>query len=317
MKKGKFIFVVVMLAMAIAASYAKEGADQYANGAENWFTGALPPAGWYYINYFGYYTGELRDGAGDKVNVGGSTPSVSAVFNAFRILDITKFKIAGADYGVHVIVPVVFQSVNMANMGGSNSIASLGDMTIDPLVLGWHHPQWHAIAAFDINLPTGHYEKNDPRVCVGAHYYSFEPLLALSYMPKSRWQASAKFMYNFKTTNQATNYHSGQEFHVDFVAGKHLGQWMLGAQGYAAKQTTDDTIGGTTVAALPGVFDAGRRGQVVGVGPSVAYETKSHISFITSWQHEAAVRNRFGGDKVWFKMVIPMGAILGRSWLLR
>ena len=299
-----------MLATGIAVAYGKEGADQYAYGAENWFTGALPPPGWYYLNYFGYYSGELRDGAGNKANVGGSTPTVSAVFNAFRILDVTKFKIAGADYGFHVIVPVVYQSIDM---GGTNSITGVGDMTIDPLVLGWHHPQWHALFAFDINLPTGHYDKNDPRVCVGAHYYSFEPLLALSYMPKSGWEASAKMMYNIKTTNQATNYHSGQEIHVDFVAGKHLGKWMLGAQGYTLKQTTDDTIAGTTVAAQPGVFDTGRRGQVVGVGPSVAYETRSHMMFIASWQHEAEVRNRFGGDKVWFKMVIPAGAIFRRS----
>ena len=310
MKKLTLILVLAVLGMTATTSFAKEGADQYAYGAENWFTGATPPPGWYYINYFGYYTGELRDGAGDKANVGGSTPSVSAVFNAFRILDMTKFKIAGADYGFHAIVPVVYQSINI---GGTNSIASLGDMTIDPLVLGWHHPQWHAVFAFDINLPTGHYDKNDPRVCVGTHYYGFEPLLALSYMPKSGWEASAKLMYNIKTTNQATNYHSGQEFHVDFVTGKHLGRWMLGAQGYALKQTTNDTIAGTTVAAQPGIFDTGRRGQMVGVGPSVAYETKNHMSFMVSWQHEAAVRNRFGGDKVWFKMVIPVGAVFRRS----
>jgi len=209
MHNSKLILILAVLLFAGTFLQAKEGADQYANGAENWFTGALPPAGWYYINYFGYYTGELRDGAGDKVNVGGSTPSVSAVFNAFRILDITTLKIAGADYGVHAIVPVVYQSVNL---GGTNSVTSLGDMTIDPLVLGWHHPQWHAVAAFDINLPTGHYEKNDPRVCVGAHYYAFEPLLALSYMPKSGWEASAKLMYNIKTTNQVTNYTRARNF---------------------------------------------------------------------------------------------------------
>jgi len=65
----KLILILAVLLFAGTFLQAKEGADQYANGAENWFTGALPPAGWYYINYFGYYTGELRDGAGDKVNV--------------------------------------------------------------------------------------------------------------------------------------------------------------------------------------------------------------------------------------------------------
>ena len=299
-----------MLAMAFLPLHAKEGADQYPYGAENWFAGATPPSGWYYINYFGYYSGQLKNGTGQNVELGGTTPSVTAVFNAFRILDMTKLKIAGADYGFHVIVPVVYQSVNM---GGTNSITDVGDIVIDPMVLGWHHPQWHAVAAFDIDLPTGSYEKNDPRVCIGAHYYSFEPVLALSYMPKSGWEASAKLMYNIKTTNQATNYHSGQEFHVDYLAGRHFGSWLVGAQGYALKQTTNDTIQGVTVAAQPGVFDAGRRGQMVGLGPSVAYETKGHMMFIASWQHEMAVRNHFGGDKVWFKMAIPVSSILPRS----
>ncbi len=310
MKRLRLIGVVALIAMAVTSLQAKEGADQYPYGAENWFAGATPGPGLYYINYFGYYTGQLKNGAGQNVDLGGTTASVSAVFNAFRLLDMTNFKIAGADYGFHTIVPVVYQSVNL---GGTNSVTSVGDIVADPLVLGWHHPRWHAVAAFDVNLPTGHYEKNDPRVCIGAHYYSFEPILALSFMPKSGWEASAKMMYNIKTTNQATNYHSGQEFHVDYLAGKHLGSWMLGAQGYALKQTTNDTIQGVAVAAQPGVFDTGRRGQVLGLGPGIAYETKGHVMFIGNWQHEVLVRNRFGGDKVWFKMIIPVGSVLGRS----
>jgi len=310
MKHRKFIFVLAMFVMATATLYAKEGGDQYPNGAENWFAGATPAPGWYYVNYFGYYTGELKNGSGDKVNLGGTTPSVSAVFNAFRILDMTKFKIAGADYGFHVIVPVVYQSINM---GGTNSITNLGDITIDPFVLGWHHPQWHAVAAFDIDLPIGHYERSDPRVSIGANYYGFEPVLALSYMPKSGWEASTKLMYNIKTTNQATNYHSGQEFHMDYLAGKHVGSWMLGAQGYALKQLTNDTVAGVTVPAAPGVFDTGREGQVFAIGPSIGYSTKSHITVMAQWQHETLVQNRFGGDKVWFKMIIPAGSIYHRA----
>jgi len=306
MKRLKHIFVLGLALLIVPAMHAKEGADQYANGAENWFAGALPPAGLYYVNYFGYYTGELKDGSGNKANLNGTTPLVDATFDAFRYVEMTHFKILGADYGMHAIVPVVYQSMNM---GGRNSTTGLGDIEFSPFILAWHHPQWHAAATCDIQLPTGDYNRNDPRVSLSAHYYGFEPLVAFSYLPKSGWEASTKLMYNVKTTNQATNYHSGQEFHMDYLAGKHFGRWMFGGSGYALKQLTDDTANGQTVAAVPGLWDAGRRGQVVAIGPSAGYTNKRHMTFMTQWQHETLVRNRFGGDKVWIKMIIPIDSI--------
>lgn len=117
-------------------------------------------------------------------------------------------------------------------------------------------------------------------------------------------------MYNLKTTNPATNYHSGQEFHVDYLVGKHVKRWMFGANGYALKQVTDDTIGGQIAPAAPGLWDAGRRGQVLAVGPSAGYNSKRHMSFMAQWQHETLVRNRFGGDKVWLKMIVPVDGLL-------
>ncbi len=306
MRELKRILILGLVLLIVPILYGKEGADQYPNGAENWFAGATPPPGFYYVNYLGYYSGDLRNASGGKVNLNGTTPAVDATFDAFRFIEMTHFKILGADYGVHAIVPVVYQSMNM---GGRNSTSNVGDVTVDPFVLGWHRPQWHAVVAFDIDLPTGTYEQIDPRVCIGAHYYGFEPVLALSYMPKSGWEASTKLMYNLKTTNQATNYHSGQEFHMDYLAGRHLGSWLLGASGYALKQVTDDTVNGQTVAAAPGLWDAGRRGQVFAAGPSAGYTNKRHMSFIVQWQHETLVRNRFGGNKVWFKMIIPVASI--------
>jgi hypothetical protein len=303
----KFAFIVALSFLLIRGACAKEGGDQYPNGAESWLAGAAPPPGFYYVNYLGYYTGELKDGSGKKVVLNGTTPSVSATFDAFRFVEMTPFKILGADLGVHVIVPVVYQSMNL---NGRNDNSSVGDITIDPFMLGWHRPQWHAAAGLDINLPTGHFDKTDPRVSIGAHYYSFEPVFAFSYLPKSSWEASTKIMYNLKTTNQATDYHSGQEFHMDYLAGKHIGGWMVGGAGYLLKQVTDDAQGGQVVAAAPNLWDEGRRGQVVAIGPSVGYTNKRHMTFIAQWQHETLVRNRFGGDKFWFKMVIPTSSVL-------
>jgi hypothetical protein len=309
MKRLKALLILALGLCIVPAVCAKEGGDQYPFGSENWFAGATPPPGLTFVNYTGYYSGDLKDGSRNKVVLpNGSTPQVDATFDALRFIEMTKFKILGADWGMHVIVPGVYQSMNF---GGRNSIYGLGDITIDPFILGWHHPSWHAVAAVDINLPTGHYDKNDPRVSIGAHYYSFEPVLGFSYMPKSGWEASTKIMYNLKTTNQADNYHSGQEIHMDYVAGKHSGPWMIGVSGYVLEQTTDDTLNGQTVAAVAGVYDEGRKGQVVAVGPTLGYANKHHTVFELHWQHETVVQNRFGGDKYWLKLIIPIGGPKG------
>jgi hypothetical protein len=304
-KLHSVLILFACFALAIPAARANEGGDQYPNGGENWFAGAAPPPGSYYVNYFGFYNGVLKDGFGNNANLNGATPLVDATFNAFRFVEMTPFKLFGADYGVHAIVPVVYQSVNM---GGRESTTSIGDMIVNPMILGWHRHNWHYIAAVDVYLPTGEYVKTDPRISIGSNYFGFDPLFAVSYMPSSGWELSGKFMYNMKTTNPATNYHSGQDFHMDYAAGKHVRGWMLGATGYFLEQMTDDTVGGQIVPAAPELWDAGRKGQVFAAGPSVGYESRRHMSFMVQWQHEMLVENRFGGDKVWFKMILPIAS---------
>jgi hypothetical protein len=306
-----FVLITLIVAGILATpAWAKEGGDQYPYGAENWYTGAAPPPGSYYVNYFGFYSGKLKNGSGANVWLGGSTPSVDATFDAFRFVQMTHVKLLGADYGAHVIVPVVHQSVNLDGTAGNTGV---GDTTVDPFILGWHHPQWHALAAMDVFLPTGYYDRNDARVSLGANYYGFEPLLCMSYLPKSAWEVSAKLMYDFRTTNQATQYHSGQEFHTDYAAGRHIHNWMMGGTGYFLQQTTDDTVAGQVAPAVAGMWDAGRRGRVLAIGPSVGYTNRRHIVFMADWQHETLVENRFGGDKFWFKMILPMDGLLHRS----
>ena len=96
---------------------------------------------------------------------------------------------------------------------------------------------------------------------------------------------------------------------MDYLVGRHFGRWMAGSTGFALKQVSDDTVNGQSVPATPGLWDAGRRGQVLAIGPSAGYTNKRHMTFMAQWQHEALVRNRFGGDKVWIKMIIPAASV--------
>ncbi|HPU78804.1 transporter [Accumulibacter sp.] len=273
---------------------AKEGPDQYPNGSENFMAGALPPPGNYFINYLGYYQGDYRDNDGHKV----PGLNVSATFDALRFIHVTNQKVFGGDWAVHAIVPLVSQSMHTPFPGiGNGSVFGLGDIVIDPLIIGWHFPpDWHLTLGIDIYLPTGKYSKSNPTDSIGANYYSFEPIFAFTYLNQSGFEASAKLMYNLKTKNLDTDYQSGNEFHMDYLIGQHLGPWAVGLAGYYLRQTTDDQVNGQKVG------PDGWRGQVFAYGPAIKYDYKG-MSFVGSWNHESSVDNRFQGNKFFFKWV--------------
>ena len=308
--KVKRIVTALSLGLVMCASaQAKEGGDQYPNGGETWLAGAVPPPGNYFINYFGYYSGNLVDGDGKRVRGAG----VDAWFDALRFVQTTEHKILGGNWGWHAILPLVHQSVNLG--AGSKSKSGLGDVTINPFILSWHTPNWHWALALDINLPVGAYKSGDPRQSIGANYWSVEPLFAVSYMGDTGWEVSAKFMYNIKSENKdfrpalgapKMDYQSGDEFHMDYLVGKRFGPWGVGLSGYYLKQTTNDELDGRKISSALGPWSDGRKGEVFAIGPSLTYATKSGTHFIAQWQHETMVENRFQGDKLWFKMILPL-----------
>ncbi len=295
MNRTKKILSLALPVLLVGFSaMAKEGPDQYPNGAENFLAGALPPPGNYFINYLGYYQGDYRDNNGDKV----PGLKVNATFDALRYIYVSNYKLFGGDWGMHAIVPFVYQNMDTPFPGiGDGSVFGLGDITLDPIIIGWHFPpDWHITVGLDINLPTGKYSSTDPTDSIGANYYSFEPIFAFTYLNQGGFEVSAKLMYNIKTENNDTNYQSGDEFHMDYLIGQHFGPWAVGLGGYYLKQTEDDKQNGQTV------DPDGNRGQVFAFGPAVKYDYKG-MSFIGTWDHETDVKNRFQGNKFYFKFI--------------
>ena len=303
MKKITIAVLLGSLLLTAGIAQAKEGGDQYPNGAENWFAGAVPPPGNYFINYFGNWSGTKKDGNGNTIQTPGGDVKLNATFDAMRFVQVTNQTLFGGSWAWHVIVPVVKMSVDAG--GNSAGATGLGDVTVDPLIIAWHGPEWHTVVGLDINLPTGAYDKSpggtsDGRKDIGANYYSVEPIFAASYLGSNDWEVSGKFMYNIKTRNTYTDYQSGNEFHMDYLVGKNFGNLGVGLSGYYLKQLSDDTQAGVKVGT------DGNRGQVLAVGPSVKYKIQGGTVLIGQWQNETNVKNRFGGNKVWFKLITPL-----------
>ncbi|MEI7672016.1 MAG: transporter [Deltaproteobacteria bacterium] len=299
---GKLLGVFVCLAVAILllapiSAKAMEGGPSGGLGGEDFMGGALPPPGFYYLNYLMYYsTNTVKDNNGNKVEIPTRDFKVQALVDLNRFVYISKFKILGADYGAQVIVPLV--NVNVQPFTATSEKRSgVGDIVLTPLILGWHSKNWHGVFGVDAFVPTGSYNKYRPDN-IGRNYWSSEIAAAFTYMSDGGFEVSSKFMFDINFKNPDTNYKSGNEFHMDALVGYHIGPWGLGVNGYYYKQVSDDSMDGVT-------FIDGNRGQVIGIGPAVNYTTAKHITFSAKYHKEMSAKNISEGDRFWLKVAIP------------
>ncbi|MCF8501939.1 MAG: transporter, partial [Rhodospirillum sp.] len=271
---------------------AKEGTDQYPQGAEGFMAGALPPPGFYLLGYGVDYRGDLVDGQGDKViTPTGESISVRANAVAARVLYMSDFQFLGGNWGAHMVIPVF--DVTMEAGSASQHKTGLGDITFDPFILAWHWKDWHLATGLDITAPTGRYDAGD-LANIGANYWSFEPLVTATYRNEDGWEASAKLMYNIKTENTATNYQSGDEFHMDYALVKNFEDWSVGLGGYFVHQIQRDEVNGVEVA------DSIR--QTFAIGPQIQYRYQN-MAFSAKWQNEVYSRNTFDGNRFNLKVI--------------
>ena len=299
MRRFKGLLIGAIMAGLAMHTWATEGGGgAYASGGEGTMTGALPPPGLYLLNYMMYYDADSF--RGDTGNSAYPEFNVNVFAEVVRLVNVTPYTILGGNWAQHLIVPVVYMDATVNPAKGAPTFRDhkigLGDVDIDPFIIGWHKPPFHWIVGIDTYVPTGKYD-SDALANIGRNYWTFEPIVAGTYLNEAGIEVSAKVMYDFNTENQSTDYRSGQEFHTDFAVLKHFGDFAGGVGGYWYQQTTDDKRLGTKLDAC--------RGRVLALGPEVSYGYK-HMSFVLSCDHEFEVENRPQGDVVWFKCVIPL-----------
>lgn len=263
------------------------GGGAYPNGAEDFMSGAVPPPGTYFVNYFDYYSADkLADNSGNKL-IPGFKLNVTA--DVLRFIHVTDKQILGGNWAMHLLLPIV--NIDVTVPGASKSKTGLGDIILSPFVLAWHSKNWHAVTGLEFFIPTGSYDKKD-LANTGRNYWTFEPVVAGTYVTDSGYEVSGKFMYDINTKNSDTDYLSGHEFHVDYALGKKIDKFTLGAAGYYYQQVTDDESKGVAV--------KNNSGSVVAIGPSLKYDYK-RMSFSLKYLFETAACNRPQGDNLWFK----------------
>lgn len=310
------------LALVPACAPATEGGtSHYFPGAYNdFFMNKQMDPGVYFRDDLVYYGGRLPD-----VTLGRNT-AVNADLDMWLTIAkvgwVSDFEILGARYGASLFMPIVFDAHLRGTVetgprqgSGSGNEGGMGDMGVSPLSLVWKWEDFNVKLDEFIIMPTGFYNP-DQIVNLGKNYWSFDSVLGLTWVHPTRGhEISFNVGFLSNTKNDATQYQSGDEFHLDYTVAQHFSEeFGIGVTGFYFSQLTNDKSPmlnqlSQVVNSLNQVRDAtgqpllpqigGFQGEASGIGPIVRYSPKfgdKQVHFIGKWIHEYDVQHRFEGN---------------------
>lgn len=299
--RAVFVPAVLMLG-AIMPAMALEGA--YSNyqpgGYGDFFVAYTPEPGFYVRNDVYYYSANAeRSVLQGAVQL---EANLDVVIENPTFFYMTDKSFLGAKYGLGAIIPITYVDIGLSASAGSAQVAAsddrlnFGDPYLIPVSLFWNFGRFHINFYEGVAAPLGAYDK-DRLANTGLNYWSFDSNLALTYFnEKSGTELSTVVGHIYNTENNDTDYHSGQEFHLDYMANQFVSETVaIGVQGFFHHQITGDSGSG----AILGDFKA----ESAGIGPAIIWRPKigeKTVNFSTKWIHEFHSENRPKGDNLYF-----------------
>ncbi|MFL5414055.1 MAG: transporter [Myxococcales bacterium] len=212
----------------------------------------------------------------------------------------TPVELLGGNLGFGAALAVAW--VDVSGTGArSGSDSGIADVLLYPFLLGWTRGDLQYDVRLGIYAPTGKYEVGS-LANLGKNYWTFEPGLAVSWLSaKTGLEASGFVAVDVNTRNDATDYQSGSQFHLDATLAKHFallgGRLGAGASAFYYQQIGSDSGSGATL----GAFKA----SSIGAGPAASYATKVDwldLAVELKWLPEIHSDNRVEGDLFWIKV---------------
>ncbi|MCD8554821.1 transporter [Seleniivibrio sp.] len=287
-KLGAILFLFAALVFLLSVNTAH--AQNYGVGSEGIKGATLPGPGYYYVMYNQLYSADkVTDKDGDEIHNGFDLTTVA---NVHRFVWITDKKILGADYGMNLIVPLVNVDIEMSDLGVDESSFGLGDINLEPFVLGWHGPQYDYVFGLSMYFPTGSYDKNDPS-STGKDHYDIMLSTGGTYYPDAakKWSVSVLTRYEKHLKNRDLDVTYGDDFSLDWGVGKVVGLFDVGVSGYAHWQITADDGDDAT---------SNDKDSIMGIGPEVNYAIPSIKSQVkVKFYKEFNAKDTTEGNALW------------------
>jgi len=320
--KRVFVFIIVVLAFGVSlvqpsSVYAAEGGTgHYVPGSWADFGDMAPPSGLALLDWYNYYNGSA--GASKQLEFGGLiAANLKATSNAEMVGAVytSPYGILGGKFAAGVVVPYVWADVTggitgrlgpfVRTVSREDTANGIGDITLIPFWLQWTCGDFKWGVLLDIYAPTGEY--NTERLAnVGLNYWTFEPMVSFSWISQKIGLEFSTFAgFDFNTNNNATDYQSGDVFHIDTTIAEHLplfgcGIIGVGANAFYWKQFTADSGSGARL----GSFET----NMTGIGPVLSYISPPICGHTlvaeVKWLPQIDTFRTLKGDFVWFKLAL-------------
>lgn len=300
--KSKLLAVAALLGGLAGTLGATEGGgSSYPVGVETNFSGIMLPEGANLLLYDQHYAADHVRGDNGEDNRRIAYFRSRADVLAVRLSYVwPERRLAGATLESRLVLPLPNLDLDLGIDRGalppldrSGSASGIGDLTLAPLLLGWHGATLHQLTGVEVILPSGDYDLSRP-VNAGRNYHQFAALYGVSWLP-GRWESSARLRYGINSRNPATDYRSGNELSFEFSAGyKFAPGWSAGLNGYLYRQLGADQQGGLRVG-------DGNRSAADAIGPYLAWSISKQLSLVGKLQFETAARNRAEGERFWLQ----------------
>ncbi len=288
--------VVIAFVSAPGMSHAQVRGT-YPTGMSATNAGVAPAPGWAYSNLF------ISNSRDERV---GSSGETLATGEQSVLLDLNTFSwgsadrvFAGARFAATATIILSRNSLESDIEGSLGGGGGLGDLFVQPLMLGWTKGQYDWRAAYGFVAPTGRFEAGaDDNVGAGYWTHAFSSGVTYYSSEERSNSLSAFAMYELHGKQETTDVRPGDTLTLD-------GSWMhvaarradlnvqVGLAGYAQWQTTDKSGPGVT----PEDASDHYRVYALGIASSVAWpERRSSLGMKLFREFDA--RSTFEGYSV-------------------
>jgi hypothetical protein len=272
--------VVLLCGLMAASGLVQAQTDaHYPAGVEGIKGSSLPPPGVYFRDYNYIFFA-------DSFRAGPPAFDIFANVQAPRLIWITPKKVLGGYFGLDVIVPLVYQDLDMTGFRGSDF--SLGDIFVEQ-TLSWHFKQFDYSFGYGVWTPSGDYGPLNP-ISPGKGFLTHMLTGGITIYPDKgkTWSFSALNRYEISHENNDTRITPGQYWTLEWGFAKSLTKTIeLGTVGYFQTQTT--LANGPSARTI--------KDRVVGIGPEVTLVCpKLGLSTSLRYFREAGAQQRPEGN---------------------
>ncbi|MEZ6057959.1 MAG: transporter [Planctomycetaceae bacterium] len=287
----------LLLLLVLTSTIPAQETSHYPAGVEGIRAATVPGPGQYlkWYNIF-YESNDLKDPNGNTAPVGFDA---NVFATAPRFIWITETQIFGADYGFDVLVPLIHSDVEIPGLGLGNSRTAIGDIYIEPILLGWHGDYYDIGAAAGVWAPTGDFKVGSTANAGKDFWTGMFSLGSTLYLDDDKsWSVSALGRYETNSGRSKVAIRPGDDFHIEWGVAKQFDKvFDVGLTGYCHWQVTDDRGAGVT-------WDRSVHDRFFSVGPEVQYFYEpAGLIFQTRYQFEFGARDRPQGRNLVFSFV--------------